>query len=64
MINRESLNWPKPVITEDQLRAYADAPKDTHDLWQDNLLGGATLITGVANIYDGAVFYAVPKTKE
>lgn len=62
LINASSLDWPKATITESQLRMYADAPAATHNLWQSNVLGGATLIAGVANIYDGAVFYATPKT--
>ena len=59
-INRLTLNWPKPTITEDQLRMYANAD-DLNDIWQANHLGGATLINGVANVYDGAQFYSTPR---
>jgi hypothetical protein len=56
-VNRQRIDWPKTIITEAQLRGYADADADD-DIWQDNHVGGVTLIKGVANIYDGAQFYS------
>lgn len=61
-INAQRLDWPKPTITEDQLRLYADAD-ELQDVWQLTDLGGAILITGTANVYDGARFCATPKKK-
>lgn len=59
-VNAQRIDWPKPTITEPQLRLYADAD-EMNDIWQLNHLGGATLITGLANVYDGARFVSTPK---
>jgi hypothetical protein len=58
LINRQLINWPKPTITEDQLREYADAPTD-HDIWQENLTGAAK-VTGVADLRLAQRFYSAP----
>lgn len=62
-INGSPLDWPKPVMTEAQLRAYADAsPAD--ELYQADGVGRAVKIAGAISIYEGARFRSVPKKVE
>lgn len=64
-INKQRLDWPKAIITEDQLRQYADAPAAEFNLWQgDPADGSVRPITGVANVYDGVEFFSTPKSHE
>jgi hypothetical protein len=62
LINRQPLDWPKQVISVEQLRQYADALEATHDMWLSTSYGPDSKITaGTAPIYEGAVFYSAPK---
>lgn len=64
-INGHPVDWPKQVLPEAALRVYAEAPADTHDVWQfQESTGRRNLVTGVANLRDGHQFRSVPKKEK
>jgi hypothetical protein len=59
VVNRQLIDWPKPLISEEQLRVYADA-KHSDDLWQETLYNPLK-VTGVADLRMGNRFYSKAK---